>query len=471
MPLMPRMRVIQVLEPMGFLMSKLTPGVWRLAKYVLPLVGLVPVAFGISVGLDKLAPEKAQAALSKAPAVPAATQRETTSASKVALLIANAKYPDANAPLNHPVKDAQALADQLRRSGFDVDVQENLGKEEMTRALDSFKAKIKPGSVALVSFSGFGIQADRQSYLIPVNAQIWKETDVRRDGISIDAVLADMHERGASVKLAIVDASRRNPFERRFRAYSAGLAAIDSPQGTLLMSAAAPGKVAYDGPGDNSLLMGELLKEIVLPGQSAEAVFNHTRLGVSRASNGEQVPLVSSSLVSNFTFVPSNAKIANLSNAHTVIDEPGTVTEPTDAVVMPSTAPRANPVATAAVTPSNVDERPSAATTEKKQATENPPQYKLQSRPTAAEKSAAALEKPTNVQKSTTADKPARIVKAKKTPKHDDDEVVPRRRYSDPERSILRQERRPFFGMRRHPMYGGSPWSGPRFGGRLGIGF
>jgi Caspase domain len=453
---------------MGFVMSKFNPAVWRLAKYVVPFLGLVPVAFGISVGLDKLAPEKAQAALSKVPAVQSATQRETASTSKVALLIANAKYPDANAPLNHPVKDAQALADQLRRSGFDVDVQENLGKDEMTRALDSFKAKIKPGSVALVSFSGFGIQADRQSYLIPVNAQIWKETDVRRDGISIDAVLADMHERGAGVKLAIVDASRRNPFERRFRAYSAGLAAIDSPQGTLLMSAAAPGKVAYDGPGDNSLLIGELLKEIVLPGQSAEAVFNHTRLGVSRASNGEQVPQVSSSLVANFTFVPTNSKAASLSNAHTVIDEPRTVAEPTDAVATPavatpSAAPRTNPVATAAVTPSNVEERPSAATTEKQAVSENPPQYKLQPRPT-------VVEKPAVVEKPTAVEKPARVAKTKKTPKYDDDEVVPRRRYSDPEWSIMREERRPFLGMRRHPMHGGSPW-GPRFGGRLGIGF
>ena len=62
---------------MGFVMSKFTPGVWRLAKYVLPFVGLVPVAFGISVGLEKLAPEKAQAALSTPPAVQSSVLRET----------------------------------------------------------------------------------------------------------------------------------------------------------------------------------------------------------------------------------------------------------------------------------------------------------------------------------------------------------------------------------------------------------
>jgi Caspase domain len=447
---------------MGFVMSKFTPGVWRLAKYVLPLVGLVPVAFGISVGLEKLAPEKAQAALSTVPPVQSVARRETTSTSKVALLIANAKYPDANAPLNHPVKDAQALADQLRRSGFEVDVQENLGKDEMTRALETFKAKIKPGSVALVSFAGFGIQADRQSYLIPVNAQIWREPDVRREGISIDQVLADMHERGAGVKLAIVDASRRNPFERRFRAYSAGLAAIDAPQGTLLMSAAAPGKVAYDGPGENSLLVGELLKEIVLPGQSAEAVFNHTRLGVSRASNGEQVPQVSSSLLANFTFVPGNSKVASISK-HTVVDEPRfapeprvlpesrVVTEPVDAVAPANDAARTNPGETATDAPGVADERPNETPVEKKQVTEKPPQYKVQSAPATVEK---------------------RVVK--KTPKFADEVVQRPRRYSEPEWNIVREQPRPFFGggFRRHSMHGGSPWSGGhRPFGRIGLGF
>jgi len=410
-------------------------------------VGLVPVAFGISVGLEKLAPEKAQAALSTPPAVQSSVLRETTSGAKVALLIANAKYPDANAPLNHPVKDAQALADQLRRSGFDVDVQENLGKDEMARAFDTFKQKIRPGSVALVSFAGFGIQADRQSYMIPVNAQIWRETDVRREGISIESVLSDMHERGANVKLAILDASRRNPFERRFRAYSAGLAAIDAPQGTLLMSAAAPGKVAYDGPADNSLLFGELLKEIVLPGQSAEAVFNHTRLGVSRASNGEQVPQVSSSMLANFTFVPSNSKVASLSK-QSVIDEPRMPepivvtaprvrTEPVE-VAPANDAARTNPGETVTDAPGVADETP--ATTEKKKTTETPPAYK----------------RPATVEKPTAADK-AKVAKPKKMAKYDDDDFVPRRRYSDPEWGY---GQRPFFGQRRHSMFGGSPWGG-----------
>ena len=85
----------------------------------------------------------------------------------------------------------------------------------MQRALDAFKQKIRPGSAALVFFSGYGLQVNRQSFIIPTNAQVWTENDIRRDGISIESILADLHSRGAMVKLLIVDASRRNPFERR----------------------------------------------------------------------------------------------------------------------------------------------------------------------------------------------------------------------------------------------------------------
>jgi uncharacterized caspase-like protein len=279
-------------------MTKLTQTSFRIAKYVIPFAGLIPLAFGVSVGLERLAPEKAEAALSSA--APAAIPEG--SGTRVALIIGNSEYPDANTPLRHPVRDAQALAEQLRRNGFEVDVRSNLGKDEMKQAFASFKARIKPGAVALVSFGGYGIEIGRQSYMIPVNAKIWKETDVRRDGVAIESVLADMQKSGASVKLAIFDASRRNPFERRFRDVSSGLGAIDAPAGTLLLSAAATGKVAYDSDGEHSLLFGELLKEINAPGINAETVFNHTRIGVSRASNGEQVPLVSSSLIDNFAF-------------------------------------------------------------------------------------------------------------------------------------------------------------------------
>ena len=158
---------------------------------------------------------------------------------RYALVIGNAKYPDAEAPLKEPINDARDIADELKRDGFNVDIGENLTGEQMRRAFERLYGKIKPGSVALIFFSGFGIQSSRQSYMIPVDAQIWTEPDVRRDGFSLETVLGEINSRGAGVKIALIDASRRNPFERRFRSFSAGLAPVIAPNGTLVMYSAA----------------------------------------------------------------------------------------------------------------------------------------------------------------------------------------------------------------------------------------
>ena len=230
---------------------------------------------------------------------------------RVALVIGNASYPDASTPLATTLRDARTLADEFRRSEFDVDLKENAGKEDMRAAIDAFTGKIRSGMTALFYFNGFGIQVGRQTYLIPVNAQVWTEADVRRDGVSIDAVLAEMHRKGAKVKIVIIDASRRNPFERRFRTTAAGLAAIDAPEGTLAMYSAAPGKVINDGPGPTSLFVSELIKEMRAPNLTAEEVFNRARIGVSRASNNEQVPWVASSLVDEFYFGQSRPAASN----------------------------------------------------------------------------------------------------------------------------------------------------------------
>src|SRR5579871_5990983 len=82
-----------------------------------------------------------------------------SAADRFALVIGNAKYPDADAPLKEPVNDARSIADELKRDGFKVELGENLTGEGMRQAFERLYAQIKPGSVALIFFSGFGIQS------------------------------------------------------------------------------------------------------------------------------------------------------------------------------------------------------------------------------------------------------------------------------------------------------------------------
>jgi len=273
--------------------TKLRPS-RRSVTMAVAIAGVVSLAIGAHAALNKRSLDAAKAI---------ATEQDGGSArhaSRIALVIGNGHYPDATAPLTQPINDARALTASLRRDGFEVDVVEDASKDDMVRAVARLKSRIRPDSVVMLFFGGYGVQAGRESYMIPVDAAIWKERDVRRQGVSIESVLDVMKERGARAKFVVVDASRRNPYERRFRAYSHGLAPISAPDNALILSSATPGQVADDSKGDYSVLMAELLNN--LNGTSGiEAAFNKTRAAVARASDGVQVPSVSSSLLEDVT--------------------------------------------------------------------------------------------------------------------------------------------------------------------------
>src|ERR1700742_4657464 len=231
------------------------------------LAGVVSLAIGAHAALSMRALDAAKAIASDQdnPVSPRHTSR-------LALVIGNGHYPDATEPLDQPINDARALTAQLRHNGFEVDVIEDATKDDMTRAVDRLKARVRPDSVVMLFFGGYGIQAGRESYMIPVDAAIWKESDVRRSGVSIESVLETIKGHGARARIAVIDASRRNPYERRFRAFSHGLAPINAPDNALILSSATPGKVAEDSRSANSVLVSELLTHLAAKSAGAEAV-------------------------------------------------------------------------------------------------------------------------------------------------------------------------------------------------------
>ena len=105
------------------------------------------------------------------------------------------------------------------------------------------------------------------------------------------------------MNIVIMDACRDNPFARGFRSISQGLASINAPTGTLIAYATAPGSVANDGPGENGVYTGELIKAMVQPGLKIEDVFKQVRSAVREATGGRQVPWESSSLEGDFYFL------------------------------------------------------------------------------------------------------------------------------------------------------------------------
>jgi uncharacterized caspase-like protein len=201
--------------------------------------------------------------------------------------------------------DAEALANVLRKDGFAVDVVENATHAEMTSAIDRLKSRVGPSSIVLLYFGGYSVQSDGQDYMIPVDAKIWRERDVRRDGVSVDRLLSELKGSGARIRLAVIDASRRNPYERRFRSYSHGLAPIESTANALVLTSAAPDQVVDDRDNPHSPLMTALLKEMSSSTRSIQGIFEDTRAAVAATTQNRQVPAVSSTLVEDVNLGPT----------------------------------------------------------------------------------------------------------------------------------------------------------------------
>jgi uncharacterized caspase-like protein len=277
-------------------MNVMTPGQIRIPRPLAVAIACVCVAslaIGAHAALNKRSEDAARAA---------ASADSAGAHARIALVIGNGHYPDAGAPLAQPINDARAMTAALRQNGFDVDVVEDATRDDMARAVERLKAKIRPESVVMLYFGGYGVQVGRESYLIPVNAAIWNERDIRRDGTSVASVLNAFKDRGAQARLMVLDASRRNPYERRFRGYSRGLAPIVAADNALVLTSAAPGTVADDADGRNSVLVTELLRHLDSKPVSAEDAFTRTRAAVTRATDGQQVPAISSSLVNEVKF-------------------------------------------------------------------------------------------------------------------------------------------------------------------------
>ena len=219
---------------------------------------------------------------------------------RVALVVGNGKYD--SAPLRNAVNDARAMGNALKGLGFDVVERENIDQKEMKKEIQAFGQRLLKGGVGLFYYAGHGMQVNGRNYLIPVGAAIENEKQVEYEAVDAGAVLAEMDFARNRMNIVILDACRDNPFSRSFRSAAQGLASMNAPTGTVIAYATAPGSVANDGPGDNGVYTGELIKSIQLPGLKIEDVFKQVRSGVRELTQGKQTPWEASSLEGDFYF-------------------------------------------------------------------------------------------------------------------------------------------------------------------------
>jgi len=222
---------------------------------------------------------------------------------RFALVVGNAAYK--SSPLRNPVNDAFDMARTLRTLGFEVIHEENANQRTMENAISRFGRQLrKQGGVGLFYFAGHGIQVNGRNYLIPIDAEIETESDVRFEAVDAGRVLGKMEDAGNDLNIVILDACRDNPFARSFRTSSKGLARMDAPKGSLIAYATAPGSVAADGEGRNGIYTKYLLKHMATLGSKVEEVLKQVRVDVINETNEKQIPWEASSLTGEFYFAP-----------------------------------------------------------------------------------------------------------------------------------------------------------------------
>jgi len=221
---------------------------------------------------------------------------------KTALVIGNGAY--SSSPLRNPVNDASDIASALKKLGFKVILKTNANQRTMKKSIRTFGKELRNGGVGLFYYAGHAVQVRGTNYLIPIGAKIESESEVEYEAIDAGRVLGKMEDAGNGLNIIILDACRDNPFARSFRTSEKGLARMDTPTGSILAYATAPGSIAADGSGRNGLYTSKLLKHMATPGLEIEKVFKKVRIDVLRSSNKKQVPWESSSLIGEFYFNP-----------------------------------------------------------------------------------------------------------------------------------------------------------------------
>lgn len=193
-------------------------------------------------------------------------------AGRVALVVGNSTY-DHIGRLPNPENDAVDMSAALRRLGFEVTTELDADRVELTEALRAFTRRSAGADVSLVFYAGHGLEMDGVNYLVPVDARLERDVDVRYETVTLDDILVSTL--GARLRLVILDACRNNPLARSMRRTEASRSVSGGSLGqlneellgdeTLVAYAAAAGTTAADGMGRNSPYTSALLSYLDEP--------------------------------------------------------------------------------------------------------------------------------------------------------------------------------------------------------------
>ncbi|MBX2854917.1 MAG: SUMF1/EgtB/PvdO family nonheme iron enzyme [Rhodobacteraceae bacterium] len=236
---------------------------------------------------------------------------------RVALVVGNNAYRHVGS-LRNPINDAQDISETLRGLGFKVFTLTDQTEAAFLTAFDAFEAELDNADAAFFYYSGHGVEIEGRNYVVAVDAQVGGSA---QGFVQIDSLLERMRAK-SKVSVALLDACRDNPMA----GVSFDLAGVGqvkagrglqpvglleqnqaASSGLLIGFAAAPGRVAEDGQGDNSPYAAALLRNLPRAGVSIENAIKQANREVGEITQGRQVPWINSSLTRDYHLRPFQA--------------------------------------------------------------------------------------------------------------------------------------------------------------------
>lgn len=247
-------------------------------------------------------------------------------AAKVALVLGNERYGAGNA-LPNAANDARLMARTLAGLGFTVVEAYDLDRDRLARTVADFSARMPAGATAFVYYAGHGMQIGGASYLTPVDMPVTGEQGARLRAYPLKNMLERLAHAGSAVNIVVLDACRNNPFQPsgtvRYRSLrDLGLSRTRAPRGTFIAYSTAPGQLAADGKGPNSIYTATLAQALRGADQELEAIFRKVGQEVRRKTLDDQIPWYESSLAGAVHVGPQAARDAGPRVASAGVGQP-----------------------------------------------------------------------------------------------------------------------------------------------------
>jgi uncharacterized caspase-like protein len=217
---------------------------------------------------------------------------------RVALVIGNSDYQNA-AGLRNPAKDAVSMAKLFKEAGFDtVAVETNVDNVDFKSAIRNFEDTAIDSDIAVVFYTGHGIEIGGANYLLPIDAKLATDSDAPEEAISLER-LVESAKGAKRLRLIILDASRANPFIKTMKhtmtgsSNGQGLTKVaPADTNSLIAYSAKAGSTVDDDDGEHSPFTTALLTNLTVPGLDIRLAFGRIRDQVLTKTGNRQEPFV-----------------------------------------------------------------------------------------------------------------------------------------------------------------------------------